>query len=270
MEQTDGERSGALSCASLRAMKAPSERITMLTAYDFPTAQIVEAAGIDMALVGDSLGNAVYGFRSTREVTMELMLPHVAAVKRGAPNTHVVADMPFGSFDTPELAAANALRFAEVGADSVKIEGALTEVVEAIRGVGVEVVGHVGLLPQTATSFKARGRSEEEANAICGDALALERAGCFCVVLEHMSLGLGKRVTEELSIPTIGIGAGPHCDGQVLVIHDMLGFSGPAARRKPPFAKQYAGLGEIALAACRSYEEEVRAGLFPDSSHSTE
>jgi len=258
------------SSASLKDLKAHGTKITMLTAYDFPTAQFVEAAGVDIALVGDSLGNAVYGFRTTRDVTMELMLPHVAAVRRGAPNTHIVADMPFQSFDTPELAVANARRFVDVGADSVKIEGALTDVVEALRDAGIEVMGHVGLLPQTAKDFKARGRTQEEADAICAGARALERAGCFSLVLEHMPLGLAQRITEELSVPTIGIGAGPHCDGQVLVIHDMLGFFFPGGRFKPPFVKRYAAIGEIAVEACRRYAEEVRSGAFPDLAHSTE
>ena len=251
---------------TIRRMKSEGRKIVMLTAYDYPTAQFVEAAGVDMLLVGDTLGVVVLGFRSTREVTMEIMLTHVAAARRGAPETHLVADMPYRSYDTPESAVANARRFAEAGADSVKVEGAVLDAVRAIRKAGIEVMGHVGLLPQTATNHKARGREAAEAAAIRRDARQLEEAGCFCIVLEHMPLSLGEQITADLAVPTIGIGAGPHCDGQVLVLHDMLGFF---ARFTPPFVKRYAELGHVAKEACQRYAEEVRAGAFPDLEHST-
>jgi 3-methyl-2-oxobutanoate hydroxymethyltransferase len=250
---------------ALRGMK--DEKIVMLTAYDFSNAQIVEAAGVDMILVGDSAGVVVHGFKSTREVTMEMMVHHVAAVRRGASNTHLVADMPYRSCDTPKEAVANAFRFIREGADSVKVEGAIPDVVRALRAEGIEVMGHVGLTPQTATSHKARGRTEEEAVEIKQGADILEKAGCFAVVLEHMPLGLAKDITDHVGIPTIGIGAGVHCDGQVLVLHDMLGMFD---RFKPPFVKRYAQLGPDAKAAVAEYAREVREGLFPDTGHSTE
>ena len=253
----------------IRRMKAEGRKIVMLTAYDYPTAQFVEEAGVDMLLVGDTLGVVVLGFESTREVTMDMMLTHVAAARRGAPNTHVVGDMPFRSYDTPELALANAKRFMDAGADSAKLEGAAVDAVEAIRATGIDVVGHVGLLPQTATRYKPRGRTDEEATAIRRDARALEAAGCFAIVLEHMPLVLGRLITEELAIPTIGIGAGPHCDGQVLVLHDMLGIFDEKARFRPPFVKRFAEVGLAAKEGCRKYVEEVRAGAFPDLAHST-
>jgi len=253
----------------IRRMKAEGRKIVMLTAYDCPSAQWVEDAGVDVLLVGDSLGVVVLGFESTRDVTMEVMLTHVAAARRGAPNTHLVADMPYRSYETPEIALTNARHFVDVGADSVKLEGAVLDAAEALRSAGIEVMGHVGLLPQTATSYKARGRDDVEAEAIRRDAKSLERAGCFSIVLEHMPLGLGRTITENLTIPTIGIGAGPHCDGQVLVLHDMLGFFNGKARFKPPFLKRYAEVGKVATEGCRKYVEEVRAGIYPDLAHST-
>lgn len=250
-------------------MKTEHRTIAMLTAYDCPTAQWVEDAGVDMLLVGDTLGVVVLGFDSTRNVTMEIMLTHVAAARRGAPNTHLVADMPYRSYDTPELARTNAARFVEIGADSVKLEGAAIDAVKAIREAGTEVMGHVGLLPQTSTGYRARGRDPADAEAICNDAKELERTGCFAIVLEHVPLGLGKRITDDLSIPTIGIGAGPHCDGQVLVLHDVLGFFDGKARFKPPFLKRYAEVGQVAREGCRRYVDDVRAGRYPDLEHST-
>ena len=250
----------------LARMKSDGRRIVMLTAYDYPTARIVQAAGVDLILVGDSLGMVVHGFRTTRDVTMEMMLHHVAAVRRGAPDTHVVADMPYRSFDAADAAVENAERFRDVGADSVKVEGAVVEAVRALRRAGIEVMGHVGLTPQSATSTKARGRDPEEASAIRRDAKLLEEAGCYGVVLEHIPLGLSEQITAELAVPTIGIGGGPHCDGQVLILHDMLGMFD---RFTPPFVKRYAELGALAKAACAQYAEEVRRGVFPDLSHST-
>jgi len=255
-----------LSADALRQMKADGRRIAMLTGYDCPTAQFVEAAGADLLLVGDTLAMVVLGFRDTHAMTMDIMLVHVGAARRGAPNTHVIADMPIHSYDTPEQAVTNARRFIEAGADSVKVEGAIPEIIRALREAGVEAMGHVGLTPQTATNTKARGRDPEEAAAIRQGARVLEQAGCYAVVLEHMPLGLAQQITADLAIPTIGIGAGPHCDGQVLVIHDLLGVF---ERFKPPFVKRYADLGKLAKDACRRYVDDVRAGAFPDLDHST-
>ncbi len=240
--------------------------LVMLTAYDYPTAQFVEQGGADIILVGDSLGMVVLGFESTRHVTLDMMLHHTAAARRGAPGTHLVGDMPHRSYDTPESALENARRLVEVGADSVKVEGAVTDVVRALRGGEIEVMGHIGLLPQTATDHKARGRTPEEAQKTLDEAKALEDSGCYSIVLEHMPLSLGERITESLGIPTIGIGAGPHCDGQVLVLHDMLGMFDAFT---PPFVKRYGELGAAAKEAVRAYAAEVRAGTFPDEAHST-
>ena len=241
-------------------------KIVMLTAYDFPTAQTAQDAGVDLILVGDSLGMVVLGFSSTRDVTMDMMLHHIAAVRRGADTTHVVGDLPYQSYDTPETAVENAKRMIEAGADSVKVEGRVTEQVRALRSEGIALMGHVGLTPQTATSFKAKGRDEEEADRILSDAQVLEEAGCYSIVLEHMPLRLGKRITDACGIPTIGIGAGVYCDGQVLVYHDVMGmFEGFT----PPFVKRYAEIGKASREACRRYCDEVRSGVFPDTQHST-
>ena len=249
-----------------RTMKAAGEKIAMLTAYDYPTAKFVADAGVDMVLVGDSLGMVVLGFKSTRDVTMEIMLTHVAAARRGAPNTHLVADMPYRSFDLPTDAVRNAQRFVEVGADAVKIEGRVIDQVRAIREAGIEVMGHVGVLPQT-TDSKLKGRDPNEAERILEDAVALEAAGCYSIVLENLTISLARRISETLSVPTIGIGAGPHTDGQVLVIHDVLGMFETFL---PPFAKRFAELAPAARAGCAAYVADVRAGRFPDSAHSRE
>lgn len=250
----------------LQHMKQSGEKIAMLTAYDYPTAQFVAEAGVDMILVGDSLGMVVLGFKTTRDVTMEIMLTHVAAARRGAPDTHLIADMPYRSFDTPVNAARNAQRFAEIGADAVKIEGCVIDEVRAIRDTGIEVMGHVGVLPQT-TDSKLKGRDANEAQRIFDDALALKEAGCYSIVLENLTVSLARKITETLSIPTIGIGAGPQTDGQVLVIHDVLGMF---ENFLPPFAKRFAELAPAARAGCAAYVADVRANRFPDAAHSRE
>lgn len=255
---------GKKTAEQFRTMKAAGEKIVMLTAYDYPTAQFVAAAGVDTILVGDSLGMVVLGFKTTHDVTMEIMLSHLGAVRRGAPNTHVIADMPFQSYANPTVAVENAQRFMEAGADAVKIEGRVVEEVEAIRDVGIHVLGHVGVLPQT-TDSKLKGRDAAEAQQIFDDALALEAAGCFAVVLENMTVSLARKITDALRIPTIGIGAGPTTDGQVLVIHDVLGMFESFL---PPFAKRFAELAPAARAGIAAYVADVRSGHFPDAAHS--
>jgi 3-methyl-2-oxobutanoate hydroxymethyltransferase len=250
----------------LKQMKVENRKIAMLTAYDYPTAKFVADAGADMILVGDSLGMVVLGFRDTREVTMDIMVTHVGAVRRGAPEIHIVGDMPIHSYDTPEAAAANAQRLVEAGADTVKMEGRVLDAVRAVRAQGIEVMGHVGVLPQS-TGTKLRGRDPDDAQAIQDDARSLESCGCYAIVIENSVAGLGRQVSEVVDVPTIGIGAGPDTDGQVLIVHDVLGMF---ERFTPPFAKRYAELAVAAREACSAYVEDVRAGRFPDTEHTRE
>jgi len=243
----------------------------MVTAYDFPSGRIADEAGVELVLVGDSAGMVVLGNESTVPVTMEELLMLTRAVTRGAKRPLVVADMPFGSFQvSDEVAVDNAVRFVkEAGADAVKLEGAGSTLsrVQAIVGAGVPVMGHVGLTPQTATmlgGFKAQGRTAEKAELLYEDALALEAAGCFAIVLEAVPAAVAARVTEALNVPTIGIGAGAACDGQVLVWHDLLGLY---AGKAPRFVKRYANLATEAKRALESYVDDVREGRFPEEQH---
>lgn len=253
-------------------MKQNKEKIAMLTAYDYPSAKWVEEAEIDMILVGDSLGMVVLGYESTVPVTMEEMLHHVKAVRRGAPNTFIVADLPFMSYPTVELALYNSGRLIkEGGADAVKLEGGETfaPIVKPLVQAGIPVVGHIGLTPQTATQlggFKVQGRDLESARKIIQDAKALEEAGVFALTLEAIPSEVAKRITEGITIPTIGIGAGQECDGQVLVFHDLLGMFD---RFKPKFVKTYAELRNPAIEALKMYSSEVKVGIFPNNSEHT-
>jgi len=241
-------------------------RLAMLTAYDFPSARLVAEAGIDLILVGDSLGMVVLGYGSTLPVTMDDMVHHTKATRRGAPEAFVIADLPFLSYGTPEQALANAARLMkEAGADSVKLEGGveIVPIIEALARAGVPVLGHVGLTPQTASAlggYKLQGKDEENARRIMEGAQALERAGCWGVVLELVPSPLARLVTERIGIPTIGIGAGAHCDGQVLVFHDLVGlFSGFT----PSFVKRYTEAGAAIKDAVARYAADVRNGSFP-------
>lgn len=247
------------------------ERLAMMTAYDFPTARLVAEASIDLILVGDSLGMVVLGYDSTVPVTLEDMVHHTKAARRGAPEAFLIGDLPFLSYGTVERALASSARLMkEAGADSVKLEGGseVVPVVEALVRAGVPVLGHVGLTPQTASSlggYKLQGKDEARARRIVDDALALERAGCWGIVLELVPAPLAKLVTAKVSIPTIGIGAGAHCDGQVLVFHDTVGlFSGFT----PTFVKRYAEAGASIREALSRYAEEVRSGKFPGGEQS--
>ncbi len=251
---------------TLQQKKERGERITMLTAYDFPTARILDESGIDSILVGDSLAMVVLGHETTLSVTMDEMLHHARAVARGARRALLIADMPFMSYqaDTAE-AVRNAGRFLkEAGMDAVKLEGGrdYADTVRAMVRAGIPVMGHIGLQPQSVRQlggFRAQARTAEDAAALLDDALALEAVGCFGVVLESVPAKVAAVVSERLRIPTIGIGAGGGTDGQVLVIHDLLGLY----EQTPRFARRYAQLaGEIARAAA-SYRDEVRSGAFP-------
>jgi 3-methyl-2-oxobutanoate hydroxymethyltransferase len=255
----------------LELRRKKGERLAMLTAYDFPTARLVSEAGVDLILVGDSLGMVVLGYDSTVPVTMDDMVHHTKATRRGAPQAFVIADMPFLSYANPQEALANAARLMkDAGADSVKVEGGVevAPVVEALVRAGVPVLGHVGLTPQTASAlggYKLQGKDEAQARKIVDDAVALEAAGCWGVVLELVPAPLAKLITERIGIPTIGIGAGADCDGQVLVFHDMVGlFSGFT----PTFVKRYTEAGAAIRKAVERYAEEVRSGAFPAGNQS--
>ena len=262
---------GKLPLTELTELKRRGQKLAMVTAYDFPSGRIADEAGVELVLVGDSAGMVVLGNESTVPVTMEELLMLTRAVTRGAKRPLVIADMPFGSFQvSDEVAIDNAVRFVkEAGADAVKLEGAGPTLsrVQAIVGAGVPVMGHVGLTPQSATmlgGFKAQGRTAEKAERLYEDALALEAAGCFAIVLEAVPAPVAARVTEALRVPTIGIGAGAACDGQVLVWHDLLGLY---AGKSPRFVKRYADLATEAKRALESYVDDVREGRFPEEQH---
>jgi 3-methyl-2-oxobutanoate hydroxymethyltransferase len=262
---------GKLPLTELGELKRRGQKLVMVTAYDFPSGRIADEAGVELVLVGDSAGMVVLGNASTVPVTMDELLMLTRAVTRGAKRPLVIADMPFGSFQvSDDLAVANAVRFVkEAAADAVKLEGAGPALsrVQAIVGAGVPVMGHVGLTPQSATmlgGFKAQGRTAQRAEQLYEDALALEAAGCFSIVLEAVPAPVAAHVTEALSVPTVGIGAGPDCDGQVLVWHDLLGlYEGKA----PRFVKRYADLAAEARRALEAYAEDVREHRFPEEQH---
>jgi 3-methyl-2-oxobutanoate hydroxymethyltransferase len=260
-----------LALTQLGEMARRDEKIVMVTAYDHPSGRLADAAGVDLVLVGDSAAMTVLGHDSTVPVTVEEMLMLTGAVTRGVSRALVVADMPFGSFQvSDEDAVRNAIRFVkEAGADAVKIEGAgptLSRVL-ALVGAGIPVMGHLGLTPQSATmlgGFRAQGRTAAKARRLLEDALALEQAGCFALVLEAVPAAVAERIGDELSIPTIGIGSGPDCSGQVLVLHDLVGlYDG----RAPRFAKRYAEVGTQIRAAIERYAADVRSGAFPAEEH---
>lgn len=260
-----------LTAVDIRARKQ-GPKLTMLSLYDFPFARLAEKAGIDIILVGDSLGMVVHGFDSTVPVRLDDIIYHSRAVRRGAPHTHIVADMPFLTYhiDTPRAVENAGRLLQEGGADSVKLEGGreIADRVEAIVRAGIPVMGHIGLTPQSAGAlggFKVQGRDAASARAILDDARAIADAGAFAAVVEVIPAELGAMITETVGIPTIGIGAGPDCDGQVLVAHDMLGLQDRIIGR---FAKVYAEAGEVIEHAFAEYASEVQASTFPGDEHS--
>jgi 3-methyl-2-oxobutanoate hydroxymethyltransferase len=261
-----------ISVHELKAMKQRGEKFAMLTAYDYPTAKLAEAAGVPALLVGDSLGMVVLGYESTVPVTMEDILHHTRAVVRGSTRAVVVADLPFMSYQAdPRDAVRNAGRLLqEGGATAVKLEGGtnIAETAARIVEAGIPCMGHLGLTPQSVNQiggYKVQGKTPAAAVRIMSDAQALEQAGCFAIVLESIQAPLGRLISERLSIPTIGIGAGPYCDGQVQVVHDMLGLF-PDFR--PKHAGRYANLGEQAKEAIARYVVDVREGNFPTRENS--
>lgn len=260
-----------ITAPSILAMKGSGEKIVMVTAYDYPTARAVELSGLEAILVGDSLGMVVLGYDSTIPVTMEDMLHHTRAVMRGVSTVHVVSDLPFMSYQvSDEQALTNAGRLMkEGGADAIKLEGgrAMASRIEAVVRAGIPVMAHIGLTPQASAAlggFKVQGRSLEAARSLIDDALAVEQAGAYAVVLEAIPRQLGRIVTSRLSIPTIGIGAGADCDGQVLVNADLLGSYD---RFSPRFAKQYTNLLAEMQSAFTAFSEEVQSGVFPAHEH---
>ncbi|MBW1901724.1 MAG: 3-methyl-2-oxobutanoate hydroxymethyltransferase [Deltaproteobacteria bacterium] len=258
--------------AALQKKKETGQKITMMTAYDYPTAGLVDQAGIDTILVGDSLGMVVLGYESTVPVTMDEMIHHCKAVSRGAKSSFIIGDMPFMSYQiSVEDAVQNAGRFVkEAGCDSVKLEGGseMAQVVKTIVDMGIPVCGHIGLTPQTATKlsgFKVQGKDAESAKALLQSARDLEAAGAYLIVMECIPDILAARITEELNIPTIGIGAGKDCDGQVLVYHDLVGLF---ERFTPKFVKQYVNLAPQIRDALVQFRKDVEEGIFPGPEHS--
>jgi len=260
-----------ISTADLKNKMIKKEKITMLTSYDYSTAAMVDAAGIDMILVGDSVGMAILGYENTLAVTMDEMIHHTKAVVRACNHSMVVGDMPFLSYHiSNQEAVRNAGRFLqEAGAQAVKLEGGTEriETVKAIIAAQIPVMAHIGLTPQSVNQFggfKVQGKDLEGAKKLIEDARALDAAGVFAIVLECVPAPLAKKITEEVSVPTIGIGAGPDCDGQVLVINDVLGmFKGHI----PKFVKKYANLEPLIMEALQAYKQEVEQGLFPAAEH---
>jgi 3-methyl-2-oxobutanoate hydroxymethyltransferase len=255
----------------LRKWKTEGKKFTMLTAYDYTTARWLDRAGIPVLLVGDSLGTTMLGYPDTLSVTMDDMIRHAGAVVRGAPNALIIGDMPFMAYHaSPDDAIRNAGRFLqEARVQAVKMEGGgrIIDYTRQLTAMGIPVMGHLGLTPTFVNQFggyRVQGRSDEAAERILDDAKALEDAGAFAIVLEAIPSPLGQRVSEALTVPTIGIGAGPHCDGQVLVIQDLLGLNPDHVAK---FVREYAKLGEAIEAAARRFDQDVRDGAFPTPEH---
>ena len=250
--------------------KKGKEKISVITAYEYSTAKICDSAGIDILLVGDSAAMVVLGYSSTVPVGMQEMMIFCGAVARGTKRAIVVGDMPFGSYQVgPGMAVENAIQMIKAGCDAVKLEGS-SEIVDTIRAIidaGIPVMGHIGLRPQTSAlweGYKLQGRTKEGANKLIEDAIKLEKAGVFSIVLEMVTSEVGDAITRRVSVPTIGIGSGPNCDGQVLVLHDMLGIYQDI---RPKFVKRYSELNKEIFDAVSSYNHEVKSGMFPEESN---
>jgi 3-methyl-2-oxobutanoate hydroxymethyltransferase len=258
--------------SEIRSLKAEGKKISMLTAYDSSMAGLLGSCDVDMLLVGDSLGMVMLGYDSTVPVTMDEMLHHAKAVRRGAPDTFIIGDMPFGAYHTGERdAVVNGIRLLkEAGCDAVKLEGglAMCGVVRALVTAGVPVMGHIGLTPQTASQlggYKVQGKGLDDAARLLEEAQGLEEAGAFGLLIECIPDTLAQVISESLTIPTIGIGAGRHCDGQVLVTHDLLGMFD---KFTPKFVKKYADLSPVIKESIQQYNSEVKAGSYPGPEHS--
>ena len=246
-----------LTAQALQQMKGVTP-IAMLTAYSTPVARSLERAGLPVILVGDTVGMVEMGFDSTRHTTVDDMCYHIAAVRRGAPGTHLIGDMPFASDKDPERALQSARTMLAAGADSIKLEGPKVDVIAQLVASGIDVVGHTGLTPQTAKNFSQVGRTAEDAERVFGEAVSIAAAGAFMLVLEHIPAALAERITRAVAVPTIGIGAGAACDGQVLVINDAIGLGD----YWPPFSRQYAYVGQTIVEVAEAFMDEVRDGTF--------
>ncbi|HYH15238.1 MAG TPA: 3-methyl-2-oxobutanoate hydroxymethyltransferase, partial [Flavisolibacter sp.] len=258
--------------ATLQKLKASGQKISMLTAYDFSFARIIDASGIDVILVGDSASNVMAGHETTLPITLDQMIYHAQSVVRGAKRCLVVVDLPFGAYQSnSDIALASAIRIMkETGAHAIKLEGG-EEIIDSVKRIisaGIPVMGHLGLTPQSIYkfgSYNVRAKEEAEANKLKADALLLQEVGCFSIVLEKIPAALAKVVSQSLHIPTIGIGAGPHCDGQVLVMHDMLGIN---TEFRPRFLRQYLNMYEQVTGAVKQYIDDVKQGQFPTDAES--
>jgi 3-methyl-2-oxobutanoate hydroxymethyltransferase len=244
--------------------KKNREKIVMLTAYDCQMAKILDEMKIDLILVGDSLGMVVQGHKDTKSVTMDAMIYHTLAVAKGVKNTPIIGDMPIHSYTTTEDCLRNAKHFLDSGANGVKIEGYKPTIVQSLVKAGFPVMGHVGMLPQTAETYRVKGKTPEEAEKILHDSIELDACGVFSIVLECIPESLAKKITEQVKAPTIGIGAGKYCDGQVLVINDMLGLD---TAFTPKFLKRYTNLNIIVKKAISNFKKEVLKGKYPDKEH---
>lgn len=269
---TESAKPRVITTKTVMTMKRAGEKIVMLTAYDYLVAKYLDQVGVDIILVGDSLGNVVLGYETTLPVTIDDMIYHAKAVKRAVKNALIVVDMPFMSFQTSiDDAVRNAGRvMKEVGVGAVKLEGGayIADIVKHLVQIGIPVMGHLGLTPQAINKFgtyEVRAQDKKEAEELLHDAKVLEKAGVFAIVLEKIPAGLAKKVTESVSIPTIGIGAGKHCDGQVLVVYDMLGLT---EEFRPRFVRRYSELAETMRGAFRAYMDDVRSGRFPGDKES--
>lgn len=255
-----------MTVADFKKFKKEGQKFSFVTAYDYTTATIVDESDCNIILVGDSLGMIMLGYKGTESVTMEDMVHHIRPVVKGAPNTWVIGDMPFGSYVTPELAVQNAVRLIkETNCDCVKLEGGIEMLpqIKAIAGVGINIMGHIGLTPQTASSlggFKVQGGTPESAAKVIKDAVELEKAGCFSIVLECVPSGVGQAVSEAVEIPILGIGAGPYVDCQVLVTQDLLGMYNDF---KPKFVKQFAQVRKVMVEGLNDFHKETLDGTFP-------
>jgi 3-methyl-2-oxobutanoate hydroxymethyltransferase len=256
---------------TIQKMKDKGEKIVCLTAYDYPLAKLIDRSGVDLILVGDSAANVFAGEKTTLPITMEEMLYHTRVVSRAVSHALVIADMPFLSYQTSiDTAVHNAGRFLKVGACGVKLEGGapVIDTIKRLVDIGIPVMGHIGLVPQSVHKFggyKLQGKTDQEKDRLLKDAKLLAEAGCFAIVLEKIPASLAAKITESVTVPTIGIGAGPHCDGQILVLHDIIGLFDDFS---PKFVKQYAHVKDIIEKAVKQYQTEVKQGIYPDEAHS--
>ena len=274
MSITTGDFRSKVTSSTLYEKKQNHEPITCLTAYDYASARLLDEAGVDIVLVGDSLGMVMLGYENTLPVTVEEMLHHTRAVRRGVKHAFLIADMPFASYHVSgKDAIRNAARFIKAGAEAVKIEGGekRAHLVERLVDAEIPVVGHIGLTPQSLHAmggYKVQGKTLKAVEQLMHDALALERCGACCVVLEGIPREVAALITQEIDIPTIGIGAGPECDGQVLVFHDLLGLTPLSAAPAAKFVRRYADLGSVITSAVHAYADDVKSGAFPSDAES--